>query len=196
VLREDRQYRNQQFWDDFLTWEHTACRRTTRHEDYQPWEAHEVAELPPSNEEDEENEDYHVVRKEAAVAMEDATPPLGAGDLPPEYQAVIAGGYDEKALLRQVLEASKADEDAHYEGYSDAIAVTGMVARRMASLPPPPSLPPHARPVADYVGQEVPPPPGVSCRRHCQDHPQGVVINPPPKPQQEVVINLVSNDDE
>jgi hypothetical protein len=35
--------------------------------------------VPP----DEEDEDYHVVREEADVAMEDATPPSGAGDLPP-----------------------------------------------------------------------------------------------------------------
>jgi hypothetical protein len=68
--------------------------------------------VPP----DEEDEDYHVVREEADVAMEDPTLPSGAGDLPPEYQAVVAGGYDEEALLQQVLEASKADEDARFEG--------------------------------------------------------------------------------
>jgi hypothetical protein len=106
----------------------------------------------PPDEEDKDDKDYHVVREEAAVAMEDAAPPPGAGDLPPEYQAVVAGGYDGEALLQQVLEASKADEDARYKGYSDAIALTGMVARHMASLPPLPPLPPHARPVADFVG--------------------------------------------
>jgi hypothetical protein len=68
------------------------------------------------------------------------------------------------------LEASKADEDACYEGYSDAIALTGMVAWHMASLLPPLPLPPHVQPVADYVGQ-VPPPPDVSRRRCHQDHP-------------------------
>jgi hypothetical protein len=94
------------------------------------------------------------------------------------------------------LEAVKANEDVRYEGYSDAIALTGMVARHMASLPPPPPLPMHARPMADYVGQEVPPPPGVSRRQCCHDHPQGVVINPPPQPQQEVIVDLVSDDDE
>jgi hypothetical protein len=46
ALREDRRYQNRQFWHDFLAWEHTAHRRTTRHEDYQPWEAYEVAEFP------------------------------------------------------------------------------------------------------------------------------------------------------
>jgi hypothetical protein len=60
------------------------------------------------------------------------------------------------------LVASKTDNDVHFEGYSDAIALTGMVAQHMASLPPPPTLPLHARPVADYEGQEVPP--GVSRR--------------------------------
>jgi hypothetical protein len=34
-----------------------------------------------------------------------------AGDLPPKYQAVLAAGYDEDALLQQVGEASKADKD-------------------------------------------------------------------------------------
>jgi hypothetical protein len=37
------------------------------------------------DEEDEDDDDYHIVKKEADVAMEDAAPPLGAGDLPPEY---------------------------------------------------------------------------------------------------------------
>jgi hypothetical protein len=50
------------------------------------------------------------------------------------------------------LEASKADEDVRFEGYIDAIALTGMVVQDMASLPPPPPLPPHAWPVADYEG--------------------------------------------
>jgi hypothetical protein len=87
--------------------------------------------VPPDEEEDDD-EDYHVVREEANVAMEDVALPPGAKDLPPEYQAVVAAGYDEEALLQHVLEASKDDEDARYEGYSDTIALTGMVARHMA----------------------------------------------------------------
>jgi hypothetical protein len=67
------------------------------------------------------------------------------------------------------LEVSKADEDARYEGYSNAIALMGMVAECMASLPPPPPLPPHARPVVDYEGQEVPPP-GILRHQHRHDH--------------------------
>jgi hypothetical protein len=116
----------------------------------------------PPDEEDEEDEDYHVVKEEADVAMEDTTPPRGgdvplsAGDQPPVYQALMAGGYDEEALLQQVLEASKADEDKAYPDYSDAIALMGMVAEHLASLPPP-LLPPHVRLVADYEGKEVPP---------------------------------------
>jgi hypothetical protein len=50
------------------------------------------------------------------------------------------------------LEASKADEDKIFPGYSDAIALTGMVAEHLASMSPPLPLPPHARPVADYEG--------------------------------------------
>jgi hypothetical protein len=155
---------------------------------------------PPPNEDDDDDKDYHVVNEEADVAMEDAAPPRGgdvlpgAGDLPPEYQALVAGGYDEEALLQQVLEASKADEDKAYPGYNDLIALTGMVAEHVASLPPPPPLPPRAPLLATYEGREVPPSPGVLRRRH--DHPHRVVINPPPQPQQEVFINLVSDDDE
>jgi hypothetical protein len=67
--------------------------------------------------------------------MEDASPPPGVGDLPLEYQAVVAASYDEEALLQQVLGACKADEDKIFPGYSDAIALTGMVAEHLASLP-------------------------------------------------------------
>jgi hypothetical protein len=125
--------------------------------------------------------------------MQDVPP--GAGDLPPEYQALLAGGYDEEALFQQALEASKADEDEVCPGYSEAIKLTGLVANHMAALPPPP-LPPHARPIADYEGQEVPLPPRVSRRQRRHDHLQGVVINPPPQPQQEVLVDLVSHHDE
>jgi hypothetical protein len=31
--------------------------------------------VPPPNEKDEDDEDYHVVKEEADVAMEDAAPP-------------------------------------------------------------------------------------------------------------------------
>jgi hypothetical protein len=107
---------------------------------------------PPPDEEDEDDEDYHVVKEEADVAMEDAAPPPGARDLPPEYQVVLAAGYDEEALLQQALEASKADEDKIFPSYNDAIALTGMVAEHLASLPPPPPLPPYTRLVAHYEG--------------------------------------------
>jgi hypothetical protein len=39
-----------------------------------------------------------MVNKDADEAMKDAAPP-GASDLPPEYQAVLAAGYDEDAPL-------------------------------------------------------------------------------------------------
>jgi hypothetical protein len=92
------------------------------------------------------------------------------------------------------LDASKADEDEVCPGYSEAIKLTCLVANHMVSLPPPP-LPPHARPFADYEGQEVPPPPGVLRRQRRHDHPQGAVINPPLQPQQEVLVDLVSDND-
>jgi hypothetical protein len=131
----------------------------------------------PPDEEDEDDENYHVVKE---VAMEDVPP--SAGYLPLEYQALVTGGYDEEALLLRALEASKADENTICPGYSEAIKLTGLVANHLASLPPPPPLPQHARPFADYEGQEVPPPPGVSRRQRRYDHPQGVVINLPPQP--------------
>jgi hypothetical protein len=127
--------------------------------------------------------------------MEDV--PSGAEDLPPEYHALVVGGYNEEALFQQALEESRADEDEVYHGYIEAIKLTGLMANHLASLPPPPPpLLPHARPFADYEGQEVPPPPGVSRRQRRHDHPQGVVINPPPQPQQEVLVDLISDDDE
>jgi hypothetical protein len=86
------------------------------------------------------------------------------------------------------------DEDKAYLGYSDAIALTGMVAEHLASLPPPPPLMPHAPLLAAYKGQEVPRSPGVSRRRRDQLH--GVVINPPPKHQPEVIVDLVSDNNE
>jgi hypothetical protein len=36
-MRQDRKYRNRRYWWDFLNWEHTTRRRTTRHHDFQPW---------------------------------------------------------------------------------------------------------------------------------------------------------------
>jgi hypothetical protein len=71
-----------------------------------------------------------------------------------------------------------------------------MVAVHLASLPPPPQLPPHVPLLAAYEGQEVPPPPGIPRRQRRHDHPHGVVINPPPHPQPEVIIDLVSDNDE
>jgi hypothetical protein len=108
----------------------------------------------------------------------------------------VAGGCDEEALLQQVLEASKAEKDEAYPSYSDTIALTGMVAEHLASLPPPPPLPPDAPLLAAYEGQEVPPPPGVPRRQRRHDHLHGVVINSPLQPHPEVIVDLVSDNDE
>jgi hypothetical protein len=35
---------------------------------------------PPPDEEDEDDKDYHIVKEEVDLAMEDAAPPPGAGD--------------------------------------------------------------------------------------------------------------------
>jgi hypothetical protein len=82
--------------------------------------------VPP----DEDDENYHVFME---AAMQDVPP--GSGDLPPGYQALVAGGYDEESLFQQVLEASKADEDEVCPGYSEAIKLTGLVTNHVASLP-------------------------------------------------------------
>jgi hypothetical protein len=149
---------------------HTARRRSTFHNKYQPWDVYP----------DKEDDDYHIVKEEADEAMEDAAPP-GAEDLPPEYQAI------EDVLLQQVLEASKAYEEKAFFDYDDAIALMGMVAEHMASLPPPPSLPPHVPLLATYEGQEVLPLPDVLRRQRRHDHPHGVVINPSSQPQPKVM---------
>jgi hypothetical protein len=96
--------------------------------------------------------------------------------------------------LQQVLEASKVDEDQSFPDLQEAPALTGMVAEHLDSLPRPLPLPVHAPPLADYGGQEVPPSLGVQRRRCRHDHPHRVVINPPQQP--EVVVDLVSDDEE
>jgi hypothetical protein len=100
-------------------------------------------------EEDDDHDDYGVVNEEADQAMTVSVPP-GAGDLPPEYQAVVAAGYDEDALLQQVLEESKADEDKRFPDLQEALTLTEMVARHLSLLPPPPPLPSHAPLLAAY----------------------------------------------
>jgi hypothetical protein len=69
---------------------------------------------------DEEDDDYDVIKVEASEAMEDAAQP-GADDLLPEYQVVLATGYNEDALLQQVLEASKTDEDRTLPDLQEAL---------------------------------------------------------------------------
>jgi hypothetical protein len=91
--------------------------------------------LPPSP--DEPDDHYDIGKQEADDAME---------DLPPEYQVVLAAGYDEDTLLQQVLETSKADEDRAFPDLQEVLALTGMVAEHLASLPSPPPLRAHAPP--------------------------------------------------
>jgi hypothetical protein len=131
-VRFERTYQNPQFWYDFLAWEHTACRRSIFHGEYQPCEANPIDEFFPNDEDDH----YDIINQETDEAMEDAAPP-GSADLPSEYLAVLAIRYDEEALLQQVLEASKADEEALFPNLQEGLAFTGMVAEHLASLPPP-----------------------------------------------------------
>jgi hypothetical protein len=71
-----------------------------------------------------------------------------------------------------------------------------MVTEHIASLPPPPPLRAHALPLTDYEGKEVPPPTGILRRHYRRDHPHGVVINSPLQPHMEVIVDLVSDDEE
>jgi hypothetical protein len=71
---------------------------------------------------DEDDADYQpqddvVVKQEAETA----------GQLPSEYQAMLAAEYDEDALMQQVLEASKADEDVAFPDLQYAMELTRMV---------------------------------------------------------------------
>jgi hypothetical protein len=71
---------------------------------------------------DEDDADYQpqdivVVKLEAETA----------GQLPPEYQAVLAAEYDEDVLMQQVLKASKADKDVAFPDLQYAMELTGMV---------------------------------------------------------------------
>jgi hypothetical protein len=46
-MRYERMYQNPQFWYNFLTWEHTACHRSTFHGD-QSWDAYPVEDFLPA----------------------------------------------------------------------------------------------------------------------------------------------------
>jgi hypothetical protein len=59
-----------------------------------------------------------------------------------------------------------------------------------------PPLPSHASLLATYDPQEAPPPPGVPRRKCRHDHPHEVVTNSLLHPQSEVIIDLVSDNEE
>jgi hypothetical protein len=63
--------------------------------------------------------------------------------------------------MATALMQSKADEEAKWSwpGLDEVVELTSFVVERMASLPPPPPLPPHAPPWAEWEGQMVSPPP-------------------------------------
>jgi hypothetical protein len=192
-MRHDRKYRNRQFWYDFLAWEHNAHRRTTFHDDYQPWEAYAVDEFLPTRKMRTTRTTTSSRRRPTwpwrTPTHHEATMYHRAPEICPQRTRQVFGGYLKEALLQQVLEASKADENARFPDLQEALTLTGMVPQHLVSLPLP-----HAPLLAAYEGQDVPSPPSVPRRRH--DHPHRVVINPPPQPQPEVFIDLISDDDE
>jgi hypothetical protein len=111
-VRFNRKYESEEFWYDYLVWEHTARRWSTFRIMYQPWEVQAVQDFPANEDDDDDDdhdEDHHViiVKKEE----EDANV-AGTDQLPPKYEAVLAAGYDEETLMQQALATSKAEEDA------------------------------------------------------------------------------------
>jgi hypothetical protein len=149
----------------------------------QSWEAYDsVPDYPADEDEDDDVFDWdgdtdYQPQDNFGAKQEAET----VSHLPPEYQSVLAIDCDKEALLQQALDASKTEDEAAFPDLPYAMRLMRMVAKLLASLPPPPLLPVYAPPLAAYKGQEVPPPPDAS-PQHRQDHPHGVVINPPPQP--------------
>jgi hypothetical protein len=126
----------------------------------------------------DKDDDARTSTRRSRTSSASRSPASGVGHLPLEYQAVLAAGYDKEALTQQILAASQAEEEAKWQALDYAKELTGMVANHLVALPPPPSLPAYAPPLAMYEGREVTPPPGVA-RRHRHDHPHEEVIGPP-----------------
>jgi hypothetical protein len=61
---------------------------------------------------------------------------------------VLAIGYDKEANLQQALDASKAKDEAAFPDLPYAMRLMRMVAKILASLPPPPLLPAYVPPLA------------------------------------------------
>jgi hypothetical protein len=71
---------------------------------------------------------------------------------------LLPADYDKEAAIARALEESNVEDDAKWscDGLDEVIGLTTMVAEHNTSLPPPPSLPPHAPPLTDWVEQQVP----------------------------------------
>jgi hypothetical protein len=108
LMRYERMHQNPQFWYHFLAWEHIARRRSTFHDEYQPWDAYPVEDSSFPTRKMRMTRSTTSSRRRPTRPWR--TPPLWAGgggalppgaeDLPPEYQVVAAVGYDEEALLQ------------------------------------------------------------------------------------------------
>jgi hypothetical protein len=123
-VRFNRKYESEEFWYNYLVWEHTARCWSTFRSMYQPWEVQAVQDFPADEDDDDyddNDEDHHVVivKKEE----EDANV-AGADQLPPEYEVVLATAYDEEALMQQALAASKVEEDAAFHDLQEAMRLT------------------------------------------------------------------------
>jgi hypothetical protein len=133
-------YRREDYWRAFLSWEHEARRmirgkRDFMHGDAAPYSEDEISY---NDEEDEDDE------------MEDVPPPVIV-----KLEAAVHDDYDEEVATAAALAASMADEESKWPGLEDAIQLLAMVAEHVASLPPPPPLPPQYMP---QPPQYAPPP--------------------------------------
>jgi hypothetical protein len=88
---------------------------------------------------------------EDEVFYEDGEEDGEMGDMPSaamKLEAVLPKNYDEDASTTTAMAASLEDEEARWSlpGLEDVIQLWQMVVEHVASLPSPPSLPPHAPP--------------------------------------------------
>jgi hypothetical protein len=121
--------------------QHEARRATRGVHDFQPGKDYEDLTAATNEEKDDNDDDV------PSTAVKKDT--------------FLPSNYDEEAAIARALEELNAEEEAKWscDGLDEVTRLTTMLAEHNTSLPPPPSLPPHAPPLAAWVGQLVPPPP-------------------------------------
>jgi hypothetical protein len=189
AVRFERKYQSELFWKDFLAWDHTARRRSTYRGMYHLWEAYNEDAFPAGtdkdNDDDDEDEDEEGVEDEGQHGVVIKQEDEGNGDLLPEYEAVLAAGYDEEAFLEQALAASATKEDKQFPDLAEVVKLTRMVAESVVIAS-----------TCAYGG--VPGAGGATTSRCSTAASTGpcVVINPLRPPPPHVHIDLVSSEED